>query len=151
MFIIATKNYGYFQEGKQIGVDNNGQPKLTTWDDVPKDAKIIGIQLTYPFKVELKDQNKTVAPTLTIGRFDRYFFYNEAKVNMMVIGNQSVQAGNSQLVAKVVGGIENKTGMVFEVRLDRMGNCTNARYPLKNLEERIKAGTFREEIIREGI
>lgn len=150
MFIVATKDGKYYQEGKELEIINN-QPRLLTWDDIPHDVKITGIQLTYPFKIQLKEQNKTVAPTLTIGRFDRYFFYNEAKVNMMVLGNRPIQAGNSILVAKVVGGIDNKTKMVFEVRLDRMGNCTNIRYPLKDLEGRMKAGTFRKEIIRDGV
>ncbi len=145
MFIVSTKNGKYYHEGKVIGSE-----KPLTWDDIPKDTQISGIQLTYPFKVELKDQGKTIAPTLTIGRYDRYFFYNEAKIAMMVIGDKPVQAGHTILVAKIVGGIDKKAKMVFEVRLDRMGNCTNTRYPLKDLEARIEAGTFRKEIIRDG-
>lgn len=149
MFIVSTKSGKNYKEGEAIGAAP-GKTKGLTWDDIPRDVRISGIQLTYPFRVELKEEKRSFAPTLTIGKFDRYFFYNEARVNMVVVGNKPVQTGQSVLIAKVVGGIEDKTKMVFEVRLDRLGNCTNSRYPLKELEARIKAGTFRMDIIREG-
>lgn len=153
MFIVSTKEGKYYKEGELIQV-STAESKYLTWDDIPKEIKISQIQLTYPFKIELKAtpeaEAKTVAPLLTIGKYDRYFFYNEAKVDILVMGEKPIQGGKTTLLAKVVGGIDNKLRMVFEVRLDRNGNCTNSRYPLKHLEARMKAGTFRKDIIRSG-
>ena len=135
--------------------DEKGNPRLFTWDDVPRNIKIVQIALTYPFRVQLRDNPnrppKDFAPTLTIGKYEKYYFSNEATVRMLVKGEKVLQTGQSELEAKIVGGIDEKRDLVIEVRLDKSGNSTITRFPFTALKERIKAGIFRGDILRDGI
>ncbi len=147
MFIVFTKDGKIYKEGADLGKD-----KKVVWDSIPNDAEISRIQLTYPFTVFLKGKGK-VAPLLTIGKFDYYYFMNEGKVRMILNGQNfsNPQSYKPELEAKIVGGIDISSRQVMETRLDKLGNCTISRFPLKELEERIKAGTFRKEIIKCGV
>ena len=150
MFIVHTKDGKQFREGSKI----KGDQELT-WDDIPNDVIITQIQLTYPFRVDFKNpdgsSSRKVAPLLTIGKYDKYYFSNEAIVKMLTNGTSPTQIGQTQLEAKIVGGIDETYKLVVETRLDKTGNTTIFRYPLKDLEDRIKAGTFRKDIIRSGV
>ncbi|MCK4307108.1 hypothetical protein KAW50_02650 [candidate division WOR-3 bacterium] len=149
MFIVTTANNKIYKEG------SGGSDQASfTWDNIPHDVVIAQIQLTYPFRVQLKGKagkaKKDFAPLLTIGRYHRYYFSNESTVQMLYQGSVPLQVGNTRLEAKIVGGIDDDKKIVVEVRLDKSGNCTINRFPLSLLEARIKQGTFREDIIRKG-
>jgi len=152
MFIVFCRDNRKFREGEFIKRD--GKKSDLTWDDIPRDVKISQIQLTYPFRVNFKKtdgtHDRSVAPLLTVGPYNRYYFSNEATVRMMVVGTQQIQTGEARLEAKIVGGIDDNLKLVIEVRMDKMGNCNISRFPLKTLEDRIKNGTFRADIIRNG-
>lgn len=152
---IATSNKGkVFREGVLIGKDADGNPRTFTWDDIPKKVKIVQLQLTYPFKIQLRERPNSpareFAPLLTIGRYDQYYFSNEATVKMLVQGEKPLGVPETILEAKIVGGIDKKRNLVVETRLDKTGNCTITRFPLKVLKAKIKAGTFRGDILRNG-
>jgi hypothetical protein len=155
MFIVATKSGKFYREGFEIASDDKEHPRRLVWDDIPLDEKITQIQLTYPFKVNYRaneeSEGKWVAPLITIGKYDRYFFYNESTIKMYAFDGKPMGNGIPQLEAKIIGGIDDKYKLVIEVRLDKTGNTSINRYPLKHLEERIKAGTFSADIIRKGI
>jgi hypothetical protein len=152
MFIVSDSKGNVYKEGEPIV--NEKDERDFTWDDIPHNIRITQIQLTYPFIVKLKGgigkAPRQFAPLLSFGKYDKYYFSNEATVNMLVQGGQSVQAGASELKAKIIGGIDIKKDEVLEVRLDKSGNCSINRFPYSALLKRIKEGTFREDIIRNG-
>lgn len=149
MFIVSDNKGKTYREGIPIGKDDKGNPVFFTWDDLPRKIKIAQIQLTYPFKVNFKGKGE-YAPLLSVGKFDQYYFSNEATVKMLYQGDKLLQMGQSELEAKIVGGIDQAKDQVMEVRLDKTGNCSISRYPLSVLKEKIKQGTFRGDILRDG-
>lgn len=143
MFIVSTKTGERFTE-RSPGDD--GQPFY--WDDIPNDVEITCLQLTLPFRVTIKSFEKRednslteFSPKFSLKGFSRYFFYNEAVVTM---------EGRGSLEAKVAAGIDDDLGSVFEVRMDKYGNCSTTTYSLESLNEKIRAGLFRESIIKKG-
>lgn len=149
MFIINLKN------GRQIVEDRTRNPDGTpmTWDDVPKDARIANLQLTHPNVIEYRDGAgvvvKKAAPIVSIGSYDRYYFHNEAVASMQM-GGKTPQLKDHRLVAKVIAGIDDKIGLVVEVRVDLYGNTDVRRFPVSQLEENIARGQFRASVIRNG-
>jgi len=154
MFIVRTKDGKTYTEGEEIQ-SPSGEKKKFTWDDLPQNIKITALQLVYPFPVRFKRADGTLAepfsPKLSIKGFSRYFFFNEAKVPLMVQGTNVLREGVSELQAKTIAGIDDKAGIVIEFRVDKFGNCSVEEYPIKKLNESIKSGLFRKEIIRNGI
>lgn len=152
MFIVRTKKGETFTENQPIVV--KGQKKRFTWDDLPKNIRITAIQLVYPFPVRFRKPDGNLAepfsPKLTIKGYSRYFFYNEASVPLMVKDQKIIREGIPTLEAKTIAGIDDGARLVFEFRMDKFGNCTVRKYPLKKLEKSIKAGLFRGEIMRKG-
>lgn len=152
MFIVSDSKGNVYKEGSQIG--EGELQREFTWDDVPHRIKITQIQLTYPFIVKLKAIDgkgaRQFAPLLSFGKYDKYYFSNQATVKMLMQGERSVQAGKSVLVAKIIGGIDIQRNEVLEARLDRSGNCSLSRFPYSALLKKIKEGTFRGDIIRNG-
>lgn len=146
MFIVTDQKGNIYKE-----------TKIVTWDSLPKDIKIAQLQLTFPLPIFLREKSnkkaKTFAPLLTIGKFDRYYFFNEAVYSVLIpkYTQEDLEKKEVNLVAKVVGGIDDKLGLVIETRVDRSGNCTIHRYSLLSLQSRINAKTFRAEIIKKGI
>ena len=153
MFIISTSDGENFVEGKTF-TDDKGEERKFTWDDLPTTSKISSIQLSYPFPVKFRLSDGSVAeerhPKLTINGFDRYYFANEAIVPMQVSGMSPVAAGETNLTAKIIAGIDDKTKMVSQYRMDKWGNVSVLQIPLKSIEKQIKDGTFKKEIIRQG-
>lgn len=149
MFLCSTSDNKNYAEGSEF-IDSSGNKKKLTWDDIPKDAKLTVLQLLYPFPVFIRGAEKPITPKLTLKGFDQYFFYNEQMVSMLVQGQSVVQEGKPALEAKVIAGIDKKSKLVLEFRMDKWGNCTVRKYPLKTLQRQIKKGLFRSEIIRDG-
>ena len=122
------------------------------WDDVTDG--LINLQLTSPIKVNLKNPDgslgREIAPMITLGKYDRYYFWNEATATASVQGDKIIEVGQGRLVAKVIGGIDNEKKVVIEIRVDLYSNVKISHYPLKDLEKKIKNGQFRKEIIRKG-
>lgn len=134
MFIATTKNGGNFVEGS----DFNGKP--LTWDDVPDDG-ITSLCVTHPSKY--KD---LPSPMISIGRFDKYFFYNEATTALNTVTGEQT----NKLVAKIIAGIDEERNLVVEARVDFMGNVSFKRYSYEELKSRINMGQFRESSIRKS-
>ena len=143
MFIVNYRDGRTLTEGMQ-----HARGALT-WDDIPDG--IVNLQLTYPVKLQFRDRDgnlvKEAAPTLSIGRYDRYFFYNEAVAIAAVQGGDR-HASQGQLVAKVIAGIDDERHLVVETRFDAWGNCEVRRYSLESLQKRIAAGQFDPASIR---
>ena len=123
------------------------------WDDVPDG--LINLQLTSPIKVNLKNPDgslgREIAPLITLGKYDRYYFWNEATATATVQGDKIKDIGEGRLVAKVIAGIDDERKIVVEVRVDLYSNVKISHYPLEDLKEKIKRGQFRKEIIKKGI
>lgn len=157
MFILRTKDSNLvYTEGHEIDDPKaEGKKKKLTWDDIPKDVKITSFQLVYPFPVRFRKPDGSLAepfsPKLTIRGFDRYYFFNEATVPVMVQGDKVISEGVAELEAKTIAGIDDQTKVICELRMDKFGNCTLNKKSLKDLEKSIKEGIFRGEIIRDGI
>jgi len=148
MFIVSTIDGKTYREG--VGFkDSESNLRTFVWDDVPRDVKITRVQLTFPFKVKFKE--KFFAPLLTVHGFNRYYFSNEEVQTFTLVGTEAVSTGERSLEAKIIGCIDDKAKTVMEIREDKVGNCTINKFDLKTLKDRIKAGTFREDIIRQGI
>jgi hypothetical protein len=132
MFIAYTNTDVRYVEGK------------LTWDDIPQDAKITSLSITFPFTVNIGGTE--VSPKVNIKDFDAYFFYNEAIMSMIANapGAQSVPV----LQAKVIAGISFNTDTVTETRLDKYGNASVNTYKLQDLKDLIKANQFRASTIR---
>ena len=99
------------------------------WDNV-KDG-MHRLSLTLPIPVSYKDQKtgaieKAPDRTISIGSYDRYYFYNEAVASMPVLMNDK-NAGHGRNIAKVIAGIDDASGMVVEVRVDK-GGFTSVRH-----------------------
>ena len=154
MFLINTKDGKSFNEGQKYKdpKDPGQLSRSLTWDDLPQDIKITSLQLTYPFPVKFKNPDgstsQEVTPKLTLSGFNRYFFFNEATLPLLVQSQKILREGVATLEAKTIAGIDDKANLVLEFRMDKWGNCSVKKYPLKALERSIKDGMFREEIIR---
>lgn len=154
MFVVSTNKKKIFREGSVIGLDKSKNQIYFTWDHLPTNIRISSLQLTYPFKVKLENKKgipvRSYAPNLTIGNFDRYYFSNEATQKIMISDNKQIPIGSAQLEAKIIAGIDDHLKFVLEIRMDKSGNSSINKFPLSDLEARIKNGTFREDIIRKG-
>lgn len=132
MFIAQLKN------GKQITGDS------ATWDDVQNDPEnhVTALHLTLPFKANMKNQATGVlepmpARTVSLGIFNRYYTAKEAVTRF---GARSEEAN---VVAEIMGGIDDRTGLVVEVRVAKDGNITMRNFPVSQLphaEHALKAG-----------
>ena len=156
MFICNTKKGQTFTEKKEIDdPTKKGQKKQFTWDDIPQDSEITSIQLVYPFPIRFKKADGSLAepfsPKLTIKGFDRYYFFNEATVPMLVKGQEVINEGKAILEAKTIAGIDDKAKAITEFRMDKFGNCSVHKVELIKLDSLIKKGLFRKEIIRKGV
>lgn len=147
MFIVNLKNGKQLVEGS---IKENGQP--FTWDDIQNETGIANLSLAVPFQIAIKDNEgnvlKEFSPIASLGKYDRYFFYNEAVANVLVQGNKIKDTMQGKIVAKAIAGIDDKREEVIELKMDCYGNINVNRYPLKNLEEKIKNGQFRESTIK---
>lgn len=150
MFILLDHKQKEWKEGTLLS-DN----RKMTWDDVPQDIKIGQIKLSYPFRVNITRPDgqalKNFSPTFLLGRFDRYFFFNEGIVKLIYKSSDPTKGGQTELEAKVIAGIDDKNKIVVEARMDKYGNVKVNEYPLSHLEELITNGQFRADIIRNGV
>lgn len=114
------------------------------WDEVPDG--LTNLQLSLPVVFKIKD-SKTgevkdgPAPTVTLGKYDAYFFENEAvAVAMMTAGGQML-AGQTKgtKVAQIIGGIDYQRKIVVQVRVDRFANAAVSRFPLDQLKRSLKS------------
>ncbi|MEM2990473.1 MAG: hypothetical protein QXQ02_04745, partial [Halobacteria archaeon] len=99
---------------------------------------------------QLGNPTQAFAPKLTLSGFDEYFFHNEAIVKLTVVSNEVASSAEPNLEAKIIAGIDKSLGIVIELRMDKFGNSKAEVYPYANLQERIRKGLFRKEIIRRG-
>jgi hypothetical protein len=136
MFIV---HYG---DGKTI-TEND-----MIWNDVPDG--ITNLQLSLPVVFKIKD-NKTgevkegPAPTVTLGKYDAYYFENEAVAIALVSSGGEMKAGQSQenKVAQIISGIDYQRNIVVQIRIDKFANVAVSRFPLeqfKRVEKYIKKG-----------
>lgn len=144
-----------YTENSLIDDPKGKDKKRLTWDDIPKNIQITALQLVYPFPVRFKKADGELAepfsPKLTIRGYSRYYFFNEATVPLVVQGEKVIREGIPILEAKTVAGIDDRTKTVTEFRMDKFGNCSVTKYPIKKLDAVIKSGQFRKEIIRKGV
>jgi len=155
MFIVNTKKGITYNENQEIEDPKlAGHKRGLTWDDLPNKIRIASLTLVYPFPVIFKKADGTTtkpfSPKLTIKNFNRYYFFNESTLPIMVQGEKVVREGVSTLEAKTIAGIDDKAKLVMEFRMDKFGNCSVSKSNLSRLDALIKSGTFREEIIRFG-
>jgi hypothetical protein len=101
--------------------------KQTFWNQLPKDSKMTGLQLSHPYLPKL---------WICLNGYDRYYFTQEAIATMN--GTQSVS-----VVAEIVGAHDLKLGVAVEVRLARTGNVNVRTYP-------ISAFKYSPEILHDG-
>ena len=111
--------------------------KDMVWDDV-KDGMHL-LEITFPIPVQYQDPitgEIKPAPARTValkGHFDRYYFYNEAIATLSSEGG-SKTAGQGELVAKAIGGIDDKSGIVTEIKMIKGGFCEVRNYPVSELK-----------------
>lgn len=106
MFIAHLKN------GKSI------TEKDCCWDEVPQG--LTNLELALPLKIgEIR-----YAPRIILGKYDAYYFFNEAV---------AVAGGQGGLVAKVIGGIDYTKKECVQMRVDGKGNVFVERFPLDTL------------------
>ncbi|MDD5068083.1 MAG: hypothetical protein PHN89_00580 [Candidatus Pacebacteria bacterium] len=105
--------------------------KDMVWDKVPGGMQRLEITLPIPVIYTDKQGLTKKAPdrTISLGRYDRYYFFNEAVASL---GDRD-QAIKSNLVAKVIAGIDDKKEMVVEIRVDRGGFASVKSYPLSEM------------------
>ena len=153
MFIVRSLDGKTYSEGKEF-TNLKGEKKFFSWDDIPKNIKISLIQILYPFPVKFKNPDGkttyTETPKLSMKGYSRYFFFNEAKVDLKVQAEKVIGQGVPTLEAKSVAGIDDQNGVITTMRMDKWGNCNISKTTLKQLEKSIKSGLFRGEIIRDG-
>lgn len=147
MFIVNLKNGKQLVEGSKKEDGN-----LFTWDDISNDCGIANISLAMPFQIGLRDNQGNIirefSPIASLGKYDRYFFYNEAVATVLTQGNKIGDTMQGKIVAKSIAGIDDKRREVVELKMDSYGNINVNRYPLESLEEKIKNGQFRESTIK---
>lgn len=88
-----------FEDGSTIS------SKTSTWMDLPADRRITGVQLLHPgiHKMYLNLSSD----------YDKYYFVCEAAA-------VALQPG--QVVAEIIGGINEELGVVVEIRMEFTGN-----------------------------
>lgn len=132
MFIAQLKN------GSQVTGDN------ANWDDVLDDPTnhLTGLHLTLPFKANIKNMETGLlepmpARLISLGVFNRYYTAKEAVTRF------GSGASESNVIAEIMGGIDDRTGLVVEVRVAKDGNITMRNFPIAQLghaPHAIKAG-----------
>jgi len=126
MFII------HYPDGKTI---TEGE---MTWDEVPEG--FTNLQLSLPVTFKIKDSKtgetrEAPAPTVTLGKYDAYYFENEAVAVAMANAGGQLMAGQTKGTksAQIVGGIDQKREMVVQIRVDKFANVSISRFPLERL------------------
>ncbi len=131
MFIV------HYSDGKTI-TENE-----MLWDEIPEG--LTNLQLSLPVTFKIKDSKTgevrdAPAPTVTLGRYDAYYFENEATAMAMVsAGGQITGQSKGTKVAQIIGGIDNKRKLVVQIRVDRFANVSISRFPLEQLKRNPKS------------
>lgn len=136
MFIAYTNTETKYVEGKEN----------FTWDDIPATTVLTSLSLTFPFTVSMS--GKDVSPKVNLGKYDAYYFYNEAVAS--VISNEPGAMMDPVLQAKVIAGIDYKNNIVVETRLDKWGNVSINTYSYQILKDLIAQNKFAESSLRYG-
>jgi hypothetical protein len=128
-----------FKDGSQLKGDK------VTWDDVPSSEEnhITGLHLTLPFKGHMKDSATgqmvpMPARIISLGVYNRYYTAKEAVASF---GDKA--GGEANVVAEIMGGVDDKHGVVMEVRVGKDGNISMRHFPVSQLTHAphaVKAG-----------
>lgn len=123
----------HFKDGKTI-TENQ-----MVWNEVPDG--ISNLQLTLPVSFKIKDSQTgeikdAPAPAVTLGKYDSYYFENEAVATILTSSSGKIEAIESTgvKVAQIIGGIDEIKGIVVEIRVDKFCNIEVHRFPLEKLE-----------------
>lgn len=103
----------HFKDGKSI------TEKEKFWDGIPDN--LTNLELTLPVRIG----EAQYAPTVSLGKYDAYYFFNEAVASA---------GGQGGLVAKVIGGIDYKKKECVQIRIDGRCNVWVQRFPLDSLQ-----------------
>jgi hypothetical protein len=129
MFIVKYKD-GSEATGDQL-----------VWDDVKADEDnyITGMHLTLPFIAQQQNADgsftRLPARTISLSGYHRWYYGKEA-LSAFFAPQTGLDDSHSQPndVADIVGGIDDRNGLVFQIRVARDGNITTNRFPLAQLE-----------------
>lgn len=134
MFILK------FKDGSQL----NSKECKNSWDDVPTDKEIGSMQLTLPLRAHRKNNKGELeelpARTISISGYNRYYYSKEAVATVLVNGTPSGQPDKisgqhkGTDVAEIMGGIDDRVGLVFQVRVAKDGNISTRHFPISQLE-----------------
>ena len=146
---IGTTNAMKALTSNQMFIAHYPNSKVITeadmfWDAVPEG--MTNLQLVLPVHMHIKDSKTgelkdAPAPTVTLGKYDAYFFENEAvAVAMMSAGGKLLDGQTKGMkVAEIIGGIDYKRKDVVEIRVDRFANVMLYRFPLDQMKRSSKS------------
>jgi hypothetical protein len=121
----------HYPDGKTLTEDD------MNWDKLPDG--LTNLQLSLPVTFKIKDGKtgevrEAPAPTVTLGKYDGYYFDNEAVAAVLVAaGGQLSGQSKGTKVAQIIGGIDSKRKIVVQIRVDRFANVSVTRFPLHQL------------------
>lgn len=119
----------HYEDGKTI------TEKEMLWDNIPEG--ITNLQMTLNVRRFVKGENGEMipapSPTVTLGKYDAYFYEHEA-VAAMMSNNGLVVQPNGVEVARRIGGIDYEKNLVVEIRADRNAFVTISRYPYDKMQ-----------------
>lgn len=128
----------HYEDGRTI------TEKEMLWDNIPDG--ITNLQMTLPVKRYIKGEKGELvpmpSPTVTLGKYDAYFYEHEAVAT--VLSREGIVAqGTGTEVARIIGGIDYAKNLVVEIRVDKNAFITVSRYPadkMQRAEKSIKKG-----------
>ena len=88
------------------------------WDKLPQDKPIVSLQLTLPH-----------GGTLTLKQYDYYYF---SKVLYSQINAE--RRTRAEKHAKLIAGVDEKRGIVFELEVDEDSNVVARRFAIETCE-----------------
>lgn len=136
MFILK------FRDGSQL----SSKDCADNWDSVPLHKEISSMQLTLPLKAARRndkgEMEELPARTISISGYNRYYYSKEAIATVLVNHGEASDFADKRMsgekhgtdVAEIMGGIDDRVGMVFQVRVARDGNITTRHFPIEQLE-----------------
>jgi hypothetical protein len=108
------------------------------WDKLPDGLTNLQLALPVTFKIKDSQTNEVKeapAPTVTLGRYDAYYFENEAVAAALVNAGGQLMVGQTvgTKSAQIIGGIDYKAGIVVQIRVDKFANVKVSRFPVDEL------------------
>lgn len=120
--------------------------ETVVWDEIPDGITSLQLTLPYRRRIQLEDGSwkDFPRPTISIQGYDRYYFGNEA-ISVFATADGIIRGEQEGMkTAQIIGGIDDKLGIVFQIRVDRNGNIQTNRFPIGSLQ-------IAEHAIRRGI